>query len=168
MKIIHALAAASACVVLALSGCCCPDANGRTFGYSDASPVGKSTSYVESSAPVYASNSGSTRASTLEGRQYDVTLRPTNGQAPVATRLTFADGRLDSTACSSVGFAKAPYAAQNTTNGTRFNAGCDSAKIGHNDWQGTVNGDRIEGTVVTTPRNGGAPVRCPFSGTAVR
>jgi hypothetical protein len=103
----------------------------------------------------------------LDGRKFAVTLSA-EGQAPMSDDLIFKDGVFESTVCTNAGFAKSAYTTRLVAGGVAFDVQCDSPEYGHNDWHGLATGDRIEGTCVRTPKNGGAPIKSTFSGAAAR
>jgi hypothetical protein len=109
---------------------------------------------------------GGDTAARLDGRTYKVTLVSPGGNQ-MADDLMFRNGRFESSVCTSAGFTVVPYHVQTVENGFRFNAQCDSPKMGHNEWEGIVHGDQIDGTVVRTPKEG-APIASTFSGKLVQ
>ena len=113
------------------------------------------------------SSAGGAHARRLDGRSFVVSLVP-EGQAPMKDDLIFADGVFESTVCTNAGFSKSAYSTHPVGGGTAFDVQCDSAEYGHNDWHGVVEGDHVAGTVVRTPKGGGAPVNSTFAGDAVR
>jgi hypothetical protein len=109
---------------------------------------------------------GGDTAARLDGRTYKVTLVGPDG-GKMDDDLLFRNGRFESTVCTSAGFNVVPYHVQTIEDGFVFNAQCDSPKMGHNEWQGTVHGDQIEGTVKRTPKDG-ATIASTFSGAQVK
>lgn len=105
-------------------------------------------------------------AQRLDGRSYKVTLVSPAGEK-MADDLYFRNGRFESSVCTSAGFNVVPYHVETIDGGFRFSAQCDSPKMGHNEWQGMVRGDDIEGMVTRTPKEGG-PIASSFSGTLVK
>ena len=63
--------------------------------------------------------------------------------------ITFADGKLHSSACDKYGFGKGDYA---SPDGKSFEAETLSEKDGRIVWKGSVQGDAIEGTFVHYPK----------------
>jgi len=90
------------------------------------------------------------------------------GQAPVADDLVFSDGEFESALSTYAGFAKSPYSTRLVAGGIAFDSQCDNPERGRNEWHGVAADDRIEGTVVRTPKGGGAPIKATFTGERVR
>jgi hypothetical protein len=89
-------------------------------------------------------------ASPLDGRSYDVTLEIPGAPAQ-KDALNFADGRFESTACTSLGFPKwSDYAAHREADATTFHALAKHPSGTTMDWNGSVHGDAVEGTAIRT------------------
>ncbi len=121
-------------------------------------------------AAVAAAGCGSTggaRKQPLDGKKFVVSLAA-EGQAPMSDDLIFKDGVFESTVCTSAGFSKAPYTSRLVAGGVAFDVQCDSPEYGHNEWHGIASDDHVNGTVVRTPKGGGAPIRSTFAGDVAR
>ena len=108
---------------------------------------------------------GGDTAARLDGRSYKITLVSPTGEQ-MADDIFFRNGRFESSVCTSAGFTVVPYHVNTVENGFTFSVNCDSPTMGHNEWQGMVRGDQIDGTVVRTPKTG-APIASTFSGKLV-
>ncbi|MBI2870843.1 MAG: hypothetical protein HYY14_03950 [Candidatus Omnitrophica bacterium] len=71
----------------------------------------------------------------------------TEGQADT---FIFENGLFESTACTPFGFSEAPYTSAAQGDDIAFNAQTASPTDGNMVWQGTVDGDEVEGTVIWT------------------
>ena len=89
-------------------------------------------------------------ASPLDGRSYDVTLESPDAP-PIKDALHFANGRFESTACTSLGFPKwSDYAARVDGDATTFHALAKHQSGTTMDWNGNVTADAVEGTAIRT------------------
>jgi len=68
--------------------------------------------------------------------------------------ITFAEGKLHSSACDQYGYEKGDYKATKVGEAIEFEAVTLSEKYGRNVWKGTVRGSDIEGTMVFYPKPG--------------
>ena len=117
-------------------------------------------------APAACGSAPAPHSQPLDGSEFAVQLSA--GGSPMQDRLIFSDGIFESTVCTSAGFDKSTYSSRLVAGGTAFDVQCDSPAMGHNDWHGVVNGSHVEGTVVRTPKDGGAPIKSTFSGERTR
>jgi hypothetical protein len=86
----------------------------------------------------------------LDGRSYDVTLESPDAP-PIKDALNFANGRFESTACTSLGFPKwSDYAAHTDGDATTFHGLAKHQSGTTMDWNGSVKGDAVEGTAIRT------------------
>ena len=68
--------------------------------------------------------------------------------------ITFADGKLHSSACDQYGYDKGAYRATKVGDAVEFEATTVSEKYGRNVWKGTIRGSEIEGTFLFYPKPG--------------
>lgn len=68
--------------------------------------------------------------------------------------ITFAEGKLHSSACDQYGYDKGAYKATQVGDAVQFEATTVSEKYGRNVWKGTVRGNEIEGTFLFYPKPG--------------
>ena len=68
--------------------------------------------------------------------------------------ITFANGKLHSSACDPYGYDKGDYKAVQVGDAVQLEATTRSEKYGHNVWKGTVRGNDIEGTFIFYPKPG--------------
>jgi hypothetical protein len=90
---------------------------------------------------------GKLASGALDGKNFEVEMVGADGKKQDKDRLSFAGGSVDSTSCRPFGFLRAAYTTTADGDGLRFEAVAASAEYGLNHWQGTVRGDRIEGTL---------------------
>jgi len=102
----------------------------------------------------------------LDGSEYDIEFFGEDGASQGPSRLTFASGTFDSSLCRTHGFELSSYSTSAQGDALRFEATAKSPTHGRNEWRGTVQGDHIEGTVVSTDPQGLVD-RCRFSGRRV-
>jgi hypothetical protein len=89
-------------------------------------------------------------ASLLDGRSYDVVLEAPEAP-PIKDALHFANGRFESTACTSLGFPKwSEYVAQADGDATTFHGLAKHPSGTTMDWNGSIKGDAVEGTALRT------------------
>jgi hypothetical protein len=79
--------------------------------------------------------------------RFELEMVGADGKKQDKDRLSFAAGSVDSSSCRPFGFLRAAYTTTADGDGLRFEAVAASAEYGLNHWQGTVRGDRIEGTL---------------------
>jgi hypothetical protein len=109
---------------------------------------------------------GGDTAARLDGRTYKVMILGAGGDK-MSDDLYFRNGRFESSVCTAAGFSPVAYSVQTIEDGFTFTAQCDSATMGHNEWEGKARGDMIEGTLTRTPKQG-APISSTFSGALVK
>jgi hypothetical protein len=109
---------------------------------------------------------GKAASGVLDGRTFDVEIVGADGKAQDKDHLTFAGGSFDSSSCRPFGFIRTGYTTKVEGDATRFEAVCASAEYGMNHWEGTIRGDRIEGTLKAGDPAGPAPT-LRFSGKRV-
>ena len=91
----------------------------------------------------------------LDGATFEVfTVQQPDGKKEGPDLLVFTAGTFDSTECRRYGFTKAPYTAEAKGGAVRFEAKATSPTDGTNVWKGTVDGDRISGTLTWTGADG--------------
>ncbi|HTF90061.1 MAG TPA: hypothetical protein VK843_16725 [Planctomycetota bacterium] len=88
----------------------------------------------------------------LDGRVYEVTLAGPQEAQP--DRLVFDGGRFESTACRSYGFVTTPYSTKENGSAKTFEASAKSGKAGSTAWNGAIQGETIEGTMIWTDDKG--------------
>jgi hypothetical protein len=89
----------------------------------------------------------------LDGRSYEVTLEIPDS-SPVKDTLIFANGKFQSTACTSLGFPQwSDYTAQPDTGAVAFHALAKHSSGTTMDWNGKIEGDLVSGMANRT-RNG--------------
>lgn len=100
----------------------------------------------------------------LDGKTFTVQLRGPEGKM-VEDQLSFRDGKFDSSACHEHGYSAAPYTALEGPDGLTFRSITSSGE-GRMRWNGTVMGDRIEGTAVVD-QPGKDPVYYSYQGSSM-
>jgi hypothetical protein len=113
----------------------------------------------------------SSRGHTLDGRT--CTIHVTADSAAHAAggfdfddQLIFVDGKLRSTACEGIGFQATPYTAGGESR-MEFETSQHSSQAGDTHWRGTIDGDHVEGTLLST-RPDGQTWHSTFNGTCAR
>jgi hypothetical protein len=100
----------------------------------------------------------------LDGRVYQVTLAGPKDATP--DNLVFDGGRFESTACRNYGFTTTPYSAKADGAASTFEASAKSGQASTTAWNGKIQGDGIQGTMVLTDGQG-AKSEFRFVGTAL-
>ena len=102
---------------------------------------------------------------TLDGRSFAI-VTGEKGKPPTEREtLIFQDGKFHSTGCDPYGFTEAVYRVKPAPRGgISFEADTTSAKEGKIHWQGTVQGESVQGTFVWT-KAGQPPIEYTFKST---
>ena len=93
---------------------------------------------------------------TLDGRSFHGIVLEAGKTEGDADTLLFADGRFRSTACDRYDYGDSAYTARRDGERIHFEAETESPRWGILQWQGTVTGQRLDGTL--TMVRDGAPV----------
>jgi hypothetical protein len=102
-------------------------------------------------------------AGLLDGRTFVGEMGEKGKEKGDEETFVFKDGRFDPIACHQYGFGPAPYTAKAEGNEVHFEAVTKSDEEGAMQWQGTVQGAAISGTVLWT-KQGQAPIEYWFKG----
>jgi hypothetical protein len=94
-------------------------------------------------------------SSLLDGRRFEGVVLERGKTAGDADTLIFERGLFRSTACDRYGYGDGPYSARTTGEGLAFEAETESAQHGKLRWEGTVRGEKLDGTL-TMVRDGKA------------
>jgi len=92
---------------------------------------------------------------TLDGRSFHGIVLEAGKTEGDADTLLFADGRFRSTACDRYDYGDGAYTARRDGDRIHFEAETESPRWGRLQWQGTVSGPRLDGTL-TMVRDGAA------------
>jgi hypothetical protein len=122
-----------------------------TLTYTD--PKGSATRYTYE---------GKLANGALDGKSFEIEMVGADGKPQDKDRVSFQAGSFDSSSCRPFGFIRTAYTTSADGEGLRFTAVAASAEYGLNHWQGTVRGDKIEGTL-TSGEGADAPM-LKFSG----
>ena len=101
---------------------------------------------------------------TLDGRSFSVELTETNKNEATKDELIFKDGTFFSTECEKHGFTPAPYESKSKAGAVLFKSTLTSVKEGKTEWEGSVTGDEISGTMFWS-KEGQDPVIYTYKGT---
>ena len=101
---------------------------------------------------------------TLDGRSFSVELTETNKNEATKDELIFKDGTFFSTECEKYGFTPAPYESKSKAGAVLFKSTLTSVKVGKTEWEGSVNGDEISGTMFWS-KEGQDPIIYTYKGT---
>ena len=99
----------------------------------------------------------------LDGRSYLVELTDTNKNEATKDELIFKDGTFFSTECEKHGFTPAPYESKSKAGVVMFKSTLTSVKEGKTEWEGSVNGDEITGTMFWS-KEGQDPIIYTYKG----
>ena len=89
-------------------------------------------------------------ASSLDGRAFDVTLQTPESPA-LSDTLRFANGKFESTACTTMGFPEwSDYLARRDVDAIAFHVLTKHPSGTTMDWNGNVKGDAVDGTATRT------------------
>lgn len=100
----------------------------------------------------------------LDGKSYSVELTDTNKNEATNDELIFKDGTFFSTECEKHGFTPAPYESKSKAGAVLFKSALTSVKEGKTEWEGSVTGDEISGTMFWS-KEGQDPVIYTYKGT---
>ncbi len=93
--------------------------------------------------------SASVQGQDLENKTFEISMHDVNMPDDAKTDvLTFKHGKLDSKECLPYGFSPSAYTSHKEKNGVVFKAACHSEKEGEMIWNGTVNGNSIQGNIL--------------------
>jgi hypothetical protein len=116
------------------------------LGCAGASATGAPTA----SAPSPAAGAAGAAAAALDGRSYDVTLETPEAPALKDT-LRFANGKFESTACTTLGFPEwSDYLVRTDADAIAFHVLAKHPSGTTMDWSGSVKGDAVDGTATRT------------------
>ncbi len=99
----------------------------------------------------------------LDGRSFSVELTEANKNEPTKDELIFKDGTFFSTECEQYGFTPAPYESKSKAGAVLFKSALTSGKEGKTEWEGSVNGDEISGTMFWS-KEGQDPIIYTYKG----
>jgi hypothetical protein len=100
---------------------------------------------------------------TLDGRSFSVELTETNKNEATNDELIFKDGTFFSTGCEQYGFTPAPYESKSKDGAVLFKSTLTSGKEGKTEWEGSVKGDEISGTMFWS-KEGQDPIIYTYKG----
>jgi hypothetical protein len=100
---------------------------------------------------------------TLDGRSFSVELTETNKNETTKDELIFKDGTFFSAECEQYGFTPAPYESKSKAGATLFKSTLASGKEGKTEWEGSVKGDEISGTMFWS-KEGQDPIIYTYKG----
>lgn len=107
------------------------------------------------------------KATALDGKSFEVQLMKYGSYEGTPDTLSFANGTFDSSACHQYGFGKSMYTVDSSNDAlVSFHVHAVSKDRSQEDWSGTVQGDRIHGTVTMTDSKG-TMTRYKFKGKMV-
>lgn len=101
---------------------------------------------------------------TLDGRSFSVELTEENKNETTRDELIFKDGTFFSTECEQYGFTPAPYESKSKAGEVLFKSALTSGKEGKTEWEGSVKGDEISGTMFWS-KEGQDPIIYTYKGT---
>jgi hypothetical protein len=131
------------------------------FGLVACGGAAQSGGLGQPSAPASASSQAS-GAGSLDGRSFEVVLEMPDAPATPDT-LHFVNGKFESTVCTTHGFPQwAEYDARTSGEGIAFHALTKHPSGTTMDWNGTVKGERVDGTANRTMN--GKTDALPFKG----
>jgi uncharacterized protein with FMN-binding domain len=90
---------------------------------------------------------------TLDGKQFHGVVLERGKTSGDAETVMFEKGRFRSTACDAYGYGDGPYTATLSGDSIKFKAQTESAQYGQLQWQGVIQGGRLDGTL-TMMRDG--------------
>ncbi len=100
----------------------------------------------------------------LDGRSFSVELTETNKSEATKDELIFKDGTFFSTECEKHGFTPAPYESKSKAGAVLFKSALTSGNEGKTEWEGSVTGDEISGTMFWS-KDGQDPIIYTYKGT---
>jgi hypothetical protein len=100
----------------------------------------------------------------LDGRSFSVELSEANKNEAAKDELVFKDGTFISTECVQYGFTPAPYESKSKADAVLFKSTLTSGKEGKTEWEGSVKGDEISGTMFRS-KEGQDPIIYTYKGT---
>lgn len=101
---------------------------------------------------------------TLDGRSFSVELTETSKNEAAKDELIFKDGTFFSSECEQYGFTPAPYESKSKDGAVLFKSTLTSSKEGKTEWEGSVKGDEISGTMFWS-KEGQDPIVYTYNGT---
>lgn len=100
----------------------------------------------------------------LDGKTFIVELSESNKDETSKDELIFKDGTFFSAECEQYGFTPASYESKSKGDTILFKSTANSDKEGKTEWEGTVNGDEISGTMFWS-KEGQDPIIYTYKGT---
>jgi hypothetical protein len=100
----------------------------------------------------------------LDGRSFSIELTETNKNEASKDELIFKDGSFFSTGCEKYGFSPASYESKSKGDAILFESTLNSDKEGKTEWEGSVKGDKITGTMIWS-KVGQDPIIYTYMGT---
>ena len=88
----------------------------------------------------------------LDGKVFVGHIGPKGGKADGQDEIVFLNGQFLSTGCSEYGFGSAPYDVSASGDRVAFKAVTLSPKHGQIEWEGQIQGDRLEATYLWTKK----------------
>ncbi len=101
---------------------------------------------------------------TLDGRSFSVELTEASKNEAARDELIFKDGTFFSAECEQYGFTPAPYESKPKDGAVLFKSTLTSSKEGKTEWEGSVMGDEISGTMFWS-KEGQDPIIYTYKGT---
>jgi hypothetical protein len=99
----------------------------------------------------------------LDGRSFSVELTEANKSEATKDELIFKDGTFFSAECEKYGFTPAPYESKSKDGAILFKSALTSGKEGKTEWEGSVKGDEISGTMFWS-KEGQDPIIYTYKG----
>ncbi len=107
-------------------------------------------------------------SSQLDGKKYRIELSKTGStEAPIAQTLVFTNSMMQTPGFNSLGFKESKAYVKPTEDYFTWMSTVNSEKEGVMGWQGSVKGDKIEGSC-TWRRAGAQPIQYTFTGTEIK
>ncbi|HSC33822.1 MAG TPA: hypothetical protein VLG45_00985 [Thermodesulfobacteriota bacterium] len=100
----------------------------------------------------------------LDGRSFSVELTEANKNETTKDEMIFKDGTFFSAECEQYGFTPAPYESRSKDGAVMFKSTLTSGKEGKTEWEGSVKGDEISGTMFWS-KEGQDPIIYSYKGT---
>jgi hypothetical protein len=100
----------------------------------------------------------------LDGKSFLVELSETKKHEVTKDELIFKDGTFFSVECEQYGFGPASYESKSKGDAILFESTLNSDKEGKTEWEGSVKGDKITGTMIWS-KVGQNPIIYTYMGT---
>ncbi len=99
----------------------------------------------------------------LDGKTFIVELSESNKDETSKDELIFKDGTFFSAECEQYGFTPTSYESKSKGDTILFESTANSDKEGKTEWEGSVNGDEISGTMIWS-KQGQDPIIYTYKG----